>query len=391
LDNLREQKMHPEPSKENIKLSEKEFSGGRVRLKCFPQVLITFATDSCNLRCTGCDFGSRIGKKITISEKGYQRVFDIFRYLDYIMITGAEMFFDAGNPEHYVQKIFTKGLKYPHLRFVGVTNGTLITPERAKLIVDKFEKIGISIDSPIPDVYKTIRIGSNLPLVTENIKLISELKSKEGLKRTDRPAIYLNFIIMARTYKNLLEMVHFARDVGAMVITLQAPWQDTYTDENIFNDSAMTEEYIELSKEAFVKAQKWDIGIQDRTRNTIMKYIPQLKNRLEFSDNVLMDEWPNCCRLPWTELYITERGDVLVCCTSKTYLGNINEQSITEIWNSKELVALRKRILKGNYVKDCKINCCRGYVLPNYYKKVRSSSLLKNIFTAKKRFSLLEH
>lgn len=370
--------------KENKELSQKEFDGGKVRLKCFPQVLITYATDNCNISCEGCDFGHKTGNKIIISEKGYKRVFDVFRYLDYVMITGAEMFFDAGNPEHYVHRIFTEGLKYPHLGFVGVTNGTLISQDRANMIVDKFKKIGISIDSPDPVIYKTIRIGSNLPLVVRNVKMISELKVKRKLGLTDSPAIYLNFIIMERTYKDIMKMVLLAREVGALVITLQAPWNYTYSNENIFTDKIKIEKYLDLLKEASAVAEEYGIRIQDRTRNTIMENMPQFKESMEFPGNVIVDKWPNSCKLPWTELYINESGDVTVCCTSKTVLGNINEQSIAEVWNSTEMIALRKRILKGNYVKDCKINCCRGYVLPNYYKKPRFGSLLTTIFNSKK-------
>jgi len=371
-------------AEDNKTLSEKEFSEGQARLACLPQVLITFATDSCNLRCAGCNFGTRNGKKITISREGYQRVFDMFQYLDYVMITGAEMFFDAGNPEHYVERIFTEGLRHAHLRFVGVTNGTLITSERAQMITDKFKKIGISVDSPAPDVYKTVRIGSNLPLVTENIRKISDLKSKRGLGIADCPVIYLNFIIIERTYKDLLSMVQFARDVGAQVITLQAPLENSYTDENIFTDEAKTKEYIKLRRVASEQAGAWGIRIQDRTRNTIMKNMPHFKDRLEFAEDIVMDRWPVCCRLPWNELYINESGDVTVCCTSRTVVGNINEQSIVDIWNSAEMQGLRKRIMKGNYAKDCMINCCRGYVLPGYYKKNSIRSLLTNVFASYK-------
>lgn len=367
-------------AEENKALSEKEFSGGKTRLECLPQVLIIFATDSCNLRCAGCNFGTGTGRKITISHEGYQRVFDMFRYLDYVMITGAEMFFDAGNHEHYVERIFAEGLRHQHLRFVGVTNGTLITPERAHMIADKFEKIGISIDSPDPDVYKTIRIGSKLPLVAGNIKNISSLKSRKGLGRADRPVIYLNFIIIERTYRDLPNMVQFAGDVGAQVITLQVPLENSYRDENIFTDEIKTGEYIELHREASRKAAEQGIRIQDRTRNTIMKNMPHFSDRLEFVENVAMDRWPGCCRLPWEELYINESGDVTVCCTSRTVVGNVNEQSIADIWNSAEMQALRKRIMKGNYSKDCMINCCRGYVLPEYRKKSFAFRLKDSFF-----------
>jgi MoaA/NifB/PqqE/SkfB family radical SAM enzyme len=274
------------------------------------------------------------------------------------------MFFDAGNPRGYVQKMFHEATKYPSLRFIGFTNGTLLTDERIRLIVEKFDWIGISIDSPYPEVYKTIRVGAKLNHVVGNIKKITELKAQRDLGRNDKPKIVLSSVIIDLTYRGILDLLGLADDAGAARIHLLEPWVGTYEKEYIFRDPVKTREYLVLRNEAVKRAEKLNIKIQDRTRNAIMHHLPSLKSFFEFSENELMGKWPDCCNAPWNEMYIWRNGEARVCCTSKTIIGNINDNSIFEIWNSPETQALRKRILKGRYAKDCQDNCHRGYALP---------------------------
>lgn len=54
------------------------------------------------------------------------------------------------------------------------------------------------------------------------------------------------------------------------------------------------------------------------------------------------------CRYPFTHLTIRSNGDVSICCTDwsrSTVVGNINEQSLLEIWESKRLYDFRKMML----------------------------------------------
>jgi MoaA/NifB/PqqE/SkfB family radical SAM enzyme len=362
-------KMKGNPSDQNKRVSKEEFENKKIKLECFPRMLALYTTDTCNLRCIGCQFGKKTASNLSISEEGYQRAFDVFPYVKEIGIAGAEMFFDAGNPKGYVQKIFDEARKYPDLKFIGFTNGTLLTSERIRLIVEKFNWVGISIDSPFPDVYKTIRVGANLNKVIRNIEKISELKVQQGLGRSDHPKIVLSSVIIEPTYKCLPEMVQLARDVGAARIHLLEPWVGTYEKENIFHNRDKTQEYLIIRKEAVEAAKELDIKIQDRTRNTILKKYPSFKKYLEVSGGERVSKWPDCCDAPWSELYIWRNGEARICCTSKTVIGNINQHSIFEMWNSPLALELRQRILKGRYEEDCQENCHRGYALPHCQRK----------------------
>jgi radical SAM protein with 4Fe4S-binding SPASM domain len=75
-------------------------------------------------------------------------------------------------------------------------------------------------------------------------------------------------------------------------------------------------------------------------------------------ERVLLEPW---CGMMYS-FFITYAGDVRLCCNdyfNKVKLGNINEESIMDIWNKKKYVTLRKNLKKGIFDLDiCKK--CRG-------------------------------
>lgn len=70
------------------------------------------------------------------------------------------------------------------------------------------------------------------------------------------------------------------------------------------------------------------------------------------------------CINPWTDVNISQDGDVVSCCyifdtnkTEATYYGNLWEQSLEEIWNGPAVAAMRESHMKG-LLKD---SCTRCY------------------------------
>lgn len=76
------------------------------------------------------------------------------------------------------------------------------------------------------------------------------------------------------------------------------------------------------------------------------------------------------CANAWTTLFVWGNGDVTHCCYSNIGpLGNINKQSLDEIWNSKKLLFVRDNISKGKYIEaGCEQNC-RPYRWNRFYGK----------------------
>ena len=61
------------------------------------------------------------------------------------------------------------------------------------------------------------------------------------------------------------------------------------------------------------------------------------------------------CILPWIHMYVNPDGSVLPCCIAqhKERLGNVQEESIKDIWNNEKYKSLRKRMLAGEKCNEC--------------------------------------
>lgn len=67
--------------------------------------------------------------------------------------------------------------------------------------------------------------------------------------------------------------------------------------------------------------------------------------------------------MPWIHVYANPNGDVLPCCIANKSLGNLHNNSITEIWNNSEYKQLRDNMLNGvrsEHCKDCYLIEDRG-------------------------------
>ena len=66
------------------------------------------------------------------------------------------------------------------------------------------------------------------------------------------------------------------------------------------------------------------------------------------------------CIMPWVHFHVTQYGTVTPCCQApwqeEYSFGNINKQSIKEIWNGDKIKVFRKNILDGKIDKRC-VSC----------------------------------
>jgi len=62
------------------------------------------------------------------------------------------------------------------------------------------------------------------------------------------------------------------------------------------------------------------------------------------------------CILPWIHFYANPDGNVLPCCIGDHHspLGNVQQTSIIEIWNSKKYKSMRLNMLAGKKCNECK-------------------------------------
>ena len=74
-------------------------------------------------------------------------------------------------------------------------------------------------------------------------------------------------------------------------------------------------------------------------------------------ENQLIENNQSFCMAPWTHLNVSPSGDVPVCCniinSPETVLGNVNNDTLDEIWNSSNMKNIRRKMLKGEKIKEC--------------------------------------
>ncbi|MCX6802972.1 MAG: radical SAM protein [Candidatus Diapherotrites archaeon] len=102
---------------------------------------------------------------------------------------------------------------------------------------------------------------------------------------------------------------------------------------------------------------------------------------------------PKVANLPcfdiWAKIVITWNGNVVPCCNdfdAQNVFGNINKQTISEVWNCDKFVDFRKKLLtKGHYnipiCKDCYPkeikNSFPSFLLRSQYYRVKSFFCIK--------------
>ncbi|MCL2891415.1 radical SAM/SPASM domain-containing protein [Brenneria tiliae] len=105
------------------------------------------------------------------------------------------------------------------------------------------------------------------------------------------------------------------------------------------------------------KIVKWERDISDRIIIVERNNDEVLTNRAGNIKGCGRTELNNSCVKPFTELTITFSGTVVLCCQDwmeEAVIGDVNYQSIREIWHSKKLNEIRNQLRKGNRVGICK-------------------------------------
>jgi len=84
----------------------------------------------------------------------------------------------------------------------------------------------------------------------------------------------------------------------------------------------------------------------------------KISQQIERSNNI-RERNINTCLIPFEFAYIDNDGDVFPCCPSKFKLsiGNLNKDSLQEVWNSKAAIAVRKSMIDRSF-RYCDYEAC---------------------------------
>jgi radical SAM protein with 4Fe4S-binding SPASM domain len=314
-------------------------------------------TRQCNLACAHCYMDADSARKEELSLEEGIRIIDELAELEIPMLifTGGEPLMSR-NFLAYAFHAQKKGL-----RAVISTNGTLITPEIARLLAEAgIGYVGVSLDSAVPERHDSFRgLSGAHRMALQGLRNARDAGLKTGLRVTltkdnwqEIPAL-LNLALEEKTPRFCLyHLVPTGR--GADIADRDVTPEQRRAVIRLLAEAAME-----------LKAEDLEILTTDSPMDgayllEILKGDPRREQVWQLMKNA------GGCSTGVKVANINHRGDVLPChFMPHILLGNLRESSFREIWIDKpsaELLALRdiKTSLKGA-CGDCQyLEVCGG-------------------------------
>jgi radical SAM protein with 4Fe4S-binding SPASM domain len=281
-------------------------------------------TTSCNLRCPQCPSGLR---KFTRDTGMLQKDLNI-KVIDELApsLTYITYYFQG---EPYLNREFLDMVSYATSKNIYTatsTNAHYLTPEISQQTVESgLSRLIISIDGTDQESYSRYRVGGHLEKVIDGTKNMVLAKKKYG----KGPIIIWQFIAFKHNEDQIPELKKLAKKVGIDKLVIKtAQIYDFENDDNLIPTNDKLSRY---------KKQNGKYEIKNKLLN-------------------------HCWRL-WQGCVITWDGKVAPCCFDKDashQLGDLSNQSFTEIWNNSKYSSFRKLVLKSRKNIDICQNCTEG-------------------------------
>lgn len=196
-----------------------------------------------------------------------------------------------------------------------VTNGMLLVPDKVRELLESgLDMMHISVNGYQRDDFEALNRGKDFGVFTANLDfLFRQDLSKLGL--------HLSFIMNAKYVNELRAAVQHYRAMGLKVHIHGISNRGGLVDDRLMNEYRNTTSVESL-------------------RNRLVK--PLVKRLLP------------CCPYPFFQCSVLASGKVLVCThdwSRRTIVGDLNTQSIREVWNGQTLTEIRQLFLHGR-MKD---------------------------------------
>ena len=287
-------------------------------------------SNTCNAQCPVCETGNN-GMKRQVGRldfENFKKLIDrIYKH------TNTLFYYFMGEP--FLNKHSYEMIRYARDKGIYVetcTNGDLVNPE--KLLDSGINKISFQIGGMDQKTHEIYRVNSFLNKIEKNLRELIDLKKSH--KNGKDLHIELGFIVMRHNESQVDSFIQWAKELKV----------DTY---NVINPCVrnMLEGHAYLPKN-----KKYWFYDEEAYNNGILKpnHVPN-----------------NECIWIWNSIQINWNGDVVPCCrdTNGEYVfGNIFKNDFDKVWNGKEALNFRKRILENQNKLDL-CSLCSGYGVPN--------------------------
>ena len=281
----------------------------------YPLTVVLELINRCNLECVMCYQGFRNDtKQHTIKDKMLDKIFDDFKEnkLSALMLSASEPLLYKG-----IKKVLDRTKDAEIMDVFLFTNGALLTEERSKMILDSsVTRLFVSIDAATQESYDKVRVPVSKRLLKENRLEYLENNIKQFVKM--RNNLNRKTPVVRVSFCSLKENAH----------------------------------EIELFKKKWVNIVD-SVEIQKEQSIDVYEKLESI-NGNKFKEKNLKTY---NCNKPWGDMAIYSDGSVGPCCNlvgRKAPIGNVNKNTIKEIWNGEKMNEIRDGFRKNSPIKVCK-------------------------------------
>lgn len=264
----------------------------------------------CNLRCKMCTYSNMTRKKVLMSMDLFKKIID-----DSVANNVKEVSLNF-ICEPLLDPLLFERIKYAKSKGLTVTfnsNGCLLTEEKIDALLDTgLDSVWFSLDAITKETYEKIRIGGDFEKAKNNIIKLIEKRNQKGI---EKPSITVSFVTQKDNYQEISKFKSFWKECADNV---HIGWINPMGKEGVSNAE------LELKGSRYL--------------------------------------YP--CRPIFHEMTVMSNGKVVLCCVDydgSIVLGDLNEQTISEIWNSDKIKKIREVHISGHgdEIKLCRDTKCR--------------------------------
>ncbi|MBU1124770.1 MAG: radical SAM protein, partial [Candidatus Omnitrophica bacterium] len=346
----------------NKALNEIEITERKIVLESKVRAMVGMICNICNVQCIMCTIWKTPWEA---SRQTMDEIVSLFPYMEDMVWEGGEVFMMKG-----FEEVLEEASCHRHLKQVIFTNGLVINERIIQKLIRGRVDIVFSIDAGTKETYEYIRKGGKFERLRNNLALVKEAKEKSG----GRIETHFNAVIMRANYREIPQLIDFAKEFNFNAVTI-TPIRG-FKDQNIFeNNDQEALAYLEgvipsVTQKAYEYGlifNNWLPGMQVSCENTpqddscgCVSVSPERKNQEELiglhNDRLI-------CHAPWQRLVIDNEGQVrpFVFCLDK-WIGNVNHNSLHQIWNSENMQEYRRRLISRDFERLCQPECINGQV-----------------------------
>ncbi len=294
-------------------------------------------TTGCNLNCRTCIRNVWEDPKAPMSMTTFERIvesLDNLPNLNRVVFTG---FGEPLSDPRILEMI--EAVRKRNLAVTIGSNGLLLDAEMSRELVRLgVDRLVVSVDGVKPETYAGVR-GAMLSKVLDNIRNLNEAKSQLG---SLTPTLGIEFVAIKSNVAELAELTSLASRLSAarVLVSNVLPYTEDMRDEMLYG----------YEPRPPFSAGSWPVKLGPWVTWGNLE-LPRMhwgaERRCRFvKDRAIVVGWDGsvspCYALSHNYTYFTVDGRKKR--VGRYVLGNVNEQSLADIWTSEEYVRFRSEV-----------------------------------------------